>query len=577
MIRRLALWLSLALLALVPTGLWARSLTIARFDAEIAVQKSGDLYVTETIVPRFEGAWNGIYRTIPVVYQTPQGFRYDLLLDLISVTDGADHPLRHESSREGNYRKVKIWVPGAQDATRTVVLRYRVPNGLKFWDTYDELYWNVTGDEWEVPIESASAVVTLPDAVRGVKVLAWTGPYGSRASDATTEVQGPVVRVKTKHGLGFKEGLTIAVAWDPGVVQRPSVVDRSWLFLRANSPLFIPVGVLVVMLLIWRRLGRDPRLRPIVTQYEPPAGMTPAEVGALTDESADMRDITATIVDLAVRGYLEIEEYEEPQLLGLWQSKSYAFRLRKGKESWEGLAPHEQSVLGALFKQGSADYVTLSDLRNRFYTHLPTIKDNIFRGLLTKKCYRSRPDHLRRAYLVGGMVVGGAIAWLGSMAVSAGGASPVPMVAAGILTGLVIIAVGWFMPARTTAGGRALEGVLGFEEFLSRVEGDRLQRVEMTPALFEKFLPYAMALGVEDRWAAAFADIYRQPPEWYHGRSFTDFQPRAFTSSLNHMAAAAGSAMSSAPRSSGGSGFGGGGGGGGSSGGGFGGGGGGGF
>ena len=159
------------------------------------------------------------------------------------------------------------------------------------------------------------------------------------------------------------------------------------------------------------------------------------------------------------------------------------------------------------------------------------------------------------------------------------GMAPFPFILAGILTGAIICVFGWFMPARTATGARTLEGVLGFEDFLAHVESDRFNRMIKTPEMFEKFLPFAMALGVERNWSKAFQNIYTQPPSWYQGGSFgSSFYPYMFVNNLNTMSSAASSVMTSAPRSSGGSGFGdGGSGGGGSSGGGFGGGGGGGF
>src|SRR5690606_7899813 len=134
--------------------------------------------------------------------------------------------------------------------------------------------------------------------------------------------------------------------------------------------------------------------------------------------------------------------------------------------------------------------------------------------------------------------------------------TPGPAVFGGLLSGVVVIGFGLFMPARTVAGTRALEGVLGFEEFLDRVESDRFERVVLSPELFEKYLPHAMALGVEERWTRAFADIYREPPRWYRGAGGADvFHSGAFVRDLGDMTRQAGTAMSSSPRSSSGSGF----------------------
>src|SRR5665811_2177663 len=118
-----------------------RSMEIERFDATIKVESSGWVDVREEIQVRFDGDWNGIYRTIPVEYRTPQGFSYSLFLDDVGVMGPGGETYDFTSSRAGQYRKLKIRVPGASNATRTVFIHYRVPNALKFWDEYDELYW----------------------------------------------------------------------------------------------------------------------------------------------------------------------------------------------------------------------------------------------------------------------------------------------------------------------------------------------------------------------------------------------------------------------------------------------------
>jgi uncharacterized membrane protein len=327
---------------------------------------------------------------------------------------------------------------------------------------------------------------------------------------------------------------------------------------------------------LWHTRGRDPHLRPISTRYDPPEGLTPAEVGTLIDNSADMRDITATIVDLAVRGYLRIEEQKKEQMLGLWSSNEYVFHMRNEPKKGEGLKRHERELLEALFRKGGRPTVKVSDLENEFYKTLPKLRDHIFEALLYRRYYLSRPDTMKKAYVIGGIVVAGLLFVGAGILSETTGMSHGTGVLAAILTGLVIVIFGTVMPARTLEGARALEGVLGFEEFLGRVESDRMERMVRSPELFEKYLPFAMALGVEKNWAAAFAGIYTSQPEWYSGGHYPTFHPHSFVSNLGRMSTAASAAMVSAPRSSGGSGFGGGGGGG-FSGGGFGGGGGGGF
>ena len=405
----------------------------------------------------------------------------------------------------------------------------------------------------------------------GVRATAFRGVQGSTEA-AAAAVEPGAVRVTTDRDLGFREGLTAVVGWDPGVVRRPTVVEKTAAAVYSNLPLAIPPLVLLGMLRLWRARGRDPELAPIATRYDPPEWMTPAELGTLVDGKPDMRDITATIVDLAVRGFLHIEQTENEVLFGLFSNKDYRFTLRKPRDEWRGLKDHERGLLDALFS-GGLETVELSDLKNKFYKHLPALREGLYKMLVARGFYTARPDRVRILYIVAGAVGGGALAVASGTIMTALGMQPVAGVAAGILSGVIVMLFGWIMPARTISGTRELEKVLGFQEFLSQVEGDRLKRMVQTPEMFEKYLPYAMALAVEENWARAFDGISQQPPQWYTGPGGVHaFRPSAFTSDLGRMSTQAAAAMSSSPRSSGGSGFSGG-----SSGGGFGGGGGGGF
>lgn len=533
----------------------ARSFVLSRFDVELQVLSGGELLVTETVSPRFEGAWNGIERLIPIEYRTPQGFNYTLLLDQVSVTDEQGAPLAFDSSRERHYRNFKIWIPGATDATRTFVLKYLVRNGLKFFEDHDELYWNVTGDEWDVPIEQASVRIILPPQATGVRAQAFTGAYGAREQAASVTILGSGIEMRMTRPLGFREGLTAVVGWDKGLVTAPTVLDQTRMTLVSNWPLGIPVLVLLVMYRLWSVRGKDPRLRPIAVRYEPPDHLAPAEIGTLVDESPDTRDITATVVDLAVRGYLRIIERKAEHLFGLWSSLDYLFQRMKPRQEWAALPAFERLLLEALFRDSEADEVLLSSLENRFYKSLPGIHDAIFQSLQHRQYYARRPDRVKQGYLVGGVALGILLTIALAALADRWGMAPLTALAAGLASGVIVVGFGRIMPARTQNGTRALEGVLGFEEFLTRVEVDRFDRLIKTPELFEKFLPYAMALGVEKNWANAFAAIVMNAPAWYQGHDLSQFNTRGFTSRMGDMAARTGSTMTSAPRSSGGSGF----------------------
>jgi uncharacterized membrane protein YgcG len=561
----------LALFFFLAAPLSAKERRLLKFYSQIDVLSDSSVDVTENITFQFIGGpWQGVYRYIPVEYSGPRGLNFTLFLDVKRVTDESGHKLKFESSHERQNLKLQIFVPNADDSTRTISIEYVVTDALRFFDDHDEFYWNITGDEWPIPIEDAGAAIVLPDGTSNIRANVFTGAYRSSGRNATSRISGTGVDVRTTGTLGIHEGLTVAVAFDKGTVREPTAFSRFFLYFRSNWPFGLPIVVFALMFWLWWTRGRDPRLLPIAAQYEPPDKLTPGEVGTLVDNSVDMRDITASIVDLAVRGYLVIEEKKEDHLLGLTSSKEYIFHLKKPQAEWASLKPHEQELLGGLFSSGNAgDTVSLSELHNRFYQNIAGIKSQIFGSLVGQDYYKRRPDSVRSGYIGLGIVCGIILVGGGGAASANLGMAPLPFFVAGILTAIIICGFGWFMPVRTQVGSRALGQILGFEDFLNHVEAERYNRMIKTPEMFEKFLPFAMALGVEKNWSKAFQGIYTQPPQWYQGGYGPGFYPYLFVNDLNTMSYQAGSVMSSAPRSSGGSGFSGDGGGGGFSGGGF--------
>lgn len=561
----------LVLLGATPGAAFAqgRTLTLEEFNATVSVQEDGTLDIVESLRFRFDGSWNGVFRSIPVEMEDSRGLRTRLFLDIRAVVDGSGNSLEYELSREGRNRQIKIWVPNAQDRRETVTIRYEVANGLRFFENHDELYWNVTGNEWEVPIERAVARIVLPEGASEKRASAFTGAWGATGNDATiTEIdEGYFFET---DDLAFREGMTVVVGWAPGLVTRPTAVDKGFLLLRANWPLFVPFLSFVLMWRLWVARGKDPKRRPIAPRYEPPEGFTPGTSGTLVDNTVDMRDITATLVDLAVRGYLRIEEEEQGRLERIFSSNDYRFvRLDKDRSPLER---HEVRLLDGLFDGKKS--VTTDDLENSFYRVIPKIKNAIFEQLVEDGCYAKRPDKVQGGYIGGGIALGvvstGFFLFLSSIA----GAAPLAAIIGGIGTGLPVVLFGLFMPARTVRGARMMEEILGFEEFLERVDSDRFRRMIKGPEQFEAYLPFAMALKVDKQWAKAFEAMYAEAATrntgWYVGRNGpSSFSPSNLVSNLSSVSDRTSSAMASAPRSSssssgfGGGGFSGGGGGGG--------------
>ena len=565
-----------ALLALLVCALagaaQAKSWRVADFQDNIVVAQDGTAVVTERISLAFEGEFHGIHRTIPIEYPGPNGANYELFLTVTSVTDGSGGNLKYDSSTSNGARDLKIYIPDAVDATRTVEITYRVRNGTRFFDDHDEFYWSVTGNDWPVPIDHVAATVRFPDAAAGsLRAQAFTGVYGSTQRDATSTVDGAEARFETNNPLPMRGGMTIDVYVPKDILKEPGSLTKFFWFLGGNPIVFLPVVTLVGMFALWWHKGRDPDAGvSVAPMYEPPTGISPAEAGTLLDDSIHPRDITSTIVDLAVRGYIKIEETSEKTLI--FTHKDYLFHLLKPREQWGAdLVPHERVMLENVFAGGAE--TRLSSLKNRFYTAVPMIRQDIMAALKTKGIYLLDPESAN------GYSVGVAVAILVPFGIFqflgwANFFTSAPL----LIVCIPLSAVIWWlfarvMTAKTVKGARTRVAVLGFQEFMNRVDADRLK--VMPPTTFEKFLPYAMALGVEHHWAQAFSGIVKDPPQWYVGPGgyVGAFNPIFFSSSMNSMASDMHQVFVSAPRaSSSGSGFGSGGfggGGGGFSGGGF--------
>jgi uncharacterized membrane protein YgcG len=557
---RAALAALFALVLAAPAGAEA----IRDFGVEIFLDADGSFRVAERIVYDFGNERrHGIYRDVPVRYERSLG-GYHIALELEAVTDEAGGDLPYKLSRKGNHLRIRVGDPHRKiTGQHEYRISYRVRRATLFFEDHDELYWNVTGTGWPAPIERAAADVYLPPGLSAseVRLGCFTGRHGSRETECGAERRVEAVRFMALRPLSKGEGLTVVVGLPKGIVREPMLWER--ILARFGDYggfwLLLPFVSLVGMHQMWRTHGRDPGgPDSIPVRYAPPDGLTPAEVGTLADEKADLADITATILDLAVRGYLSIEEIEGASFL-FFSSRDY--RLKRERPADGALKKHERRVTSGLFEKGGE--VLVSSLKNKFHKHLPGIKKALYEQLSgPRRYFPTSPESVRTAWTIGGVVV----AALCVPAFFLGEGSLAAALALGS-TGLIVLAYSRVMPRRTRKGRRTYDEVLGFEEFVRRVDADRLQRLDArTSENFEKILPYAIVLGVGDEWAEAFAGIYTEPPDWYRSSTYgRGFHPRHFVSDVGQSLNTIGQTLSSTPSGSGSSGFGGGG----SSGGGF--------
>lgn len=305
-----------------------------------------------------------------------------------------------------------------------------------------------------------------------------------------------------------------------------------------------PLGLLVWLILKWRHSGRDPKGRgTIVAQYEAPDHLRPTLLGVLIDEKVDLHEISAALVDLAERGYIHIKELPKK-----WGSDDYEFTKKKEFVNDASLHPYERELLTALF--GTHASRKLSDIKNKFYTHIPTIKEKLYNQITQLGYFESNPDKKRRTYRNIGLVLL-VLGFVGS-----GLLIGFPL----FISAVILLIFSQLMPKRTPKGVFATEHALGFKDYLYTAERYRVQK--LTPELFEKFLPYAMVFKIEKEWAAKFKDIYKGSPEWYEGvntHGFTSILLASHLSSLNTSAAQTFASTPGGSSASGSSGFSGGG------------------
>ncbi len=536
---------------------------IRDFGAVIKVSTDASVSVSEKISYDFGAiAKHGIYRYIPIKYQNGL-VNYNLNISKIDVAYD-----NFTTSRGDGKLTIKIGdADKLIDGVHLYSINYLVKKAIGYFSDYDELYWNVTGNGWLVNIDNVKVELVLPKAIakENLRVACYAGAIGStkKCSDQVLESNGAglVTGVSfSQSNLQAGEGLTIAVGWPKGIVKQPTAWDKFWMMIADNIIFALPVLVFIFMFWLWWTRGRDPKGQgTIIAEYDPPAGLSPSQVGALIDDDVSNSDLSAEIIQLAVLGYLKIEKLTEKVIL--WDKEDY--KLIKLKEAGEDLKSAEKFLLSKLFF--GQNEIKLSELNNKFYDEWAEAKIRIMNEITKLGFYQTSPDKVKSKYTgigIGVMFVGVIIIW-------ASKGINLPAITIG-LSGLIVIAFGRIMPARTVSGVSVREKALGFKEYLNVAEKARLEfhnAPAKTPERFEKILPYAIALGVEKKWAKEFEGIYNTQPKWYSDPAMNNFSALMFVGALHNFNASAGSTLQSSPQSN--NAFSGGSGGGGFSGGGF--------
>lgn len=551
----------LLVLGFVPSGSQAQNTTenIAKFDVAISIEASGNILVKESISYDFgSNQRRGIFRNIPVKYDA-RGGNYNLRLENINVTDDTGKPLTFTTTRDGDDLSIKI---GDADiyltGLHTYVISYETDRALNFFDDHDELYWNAIGDEWGVTILSASSSVTTPVPSDQVKATCFTGTTGSTDKNCEISQNGNTVTY-TAGQLQPNNGLTIVAGLPKGVIHELTTSEKILRAIQDNWILGLPLIVFLLMFRLWKRYGKNPKGKTTITaQYEAPHNLTPLEVGTLVDYSANNQDLSAEIIYLATKGYIHINRIETTKLLVL---KGHDYELKKLKDAGPELNEVDKMLLEGLFE--SSNDIKLSELAKNisFGKELQKIKKKVAESLVKDKYFPRNPWTIAIICVIIGIILGiwGSIFMAAIFGFYGGLASAI--------SGLIIAGFGFLMPNRTVKGVEARALILGLKEYMNVAEKDRMKfhnAPEKNPQLFEKLLPFAIALKVDKAWAKQFEEIYKSNPSWYSDSSGHAFNAYFLSSSLGDFSSSLNSAVASTTTSasSGGSGFSGGGGGG---------------
>jgi hypothetical protein len=602
---------------------------ILSFRSDIEVQADSTLRVTETIRVNAEGRdiRHGIYRDFPTRYAL-RGRTVRVGFEVDGVErDGRAEPWSRERISNGVRLRIGAGDVDLPEGMHTYVIRYRTSRQLRFGPDFDELYWNVTGNGWMFPIDSAEARVRLPQPVPFRENNVYTGAQGSQGHDAMVVLERPgEIVLRTTTTLSPYEGFTVSVTWQKGVVTAPPPPSAAsqWLldFGGFAAAILALAGLAAFYFYAWKRAGRGPVPGTVVPGFAPPEGMSAAAIRYVRRMRYDNRNFAAAIVESGVRGKLRLEEGE-----GGWFSKG-VMTIHETGDASDMPAP-ERDMLGRLFGGGSsiemdkANHATFraaqsaleGGLKEAYFGRLfLTNKGWAWAGLVLMLAAMLFVGTVVEAIdpyaepgaafvpwlgfllMIGSLWAGkysrlaltGGSWWLAALAILLGlGGLAFVVMAFGLVAmsgeaGFVLamlspllalplaISAFWWMAAPTKEGRKVMDEIAGFERYLSVTEEDRLETLhppEKTPELFERYLPHAIALGVENRWAGKFASVLaaasadpsRQGSQvgWYVGSQNVWSNPGMFATAVGASLVSSTAAASTAPGSSSGSGGGG--------------------
>jgi len=504
-----ALFVALFAFLLAPAAL-ARE-EISSFDSAIEVQRDGDVIVTETlrVISEGEQIRRGIFRNLPRFYVDADNARLAYGYRVLDVQrDGRDE--RYDTETEGNAFRIII---GDEDifldnGPHTYVIRYEVKNQIRYFDSYDEIYWNVTGNNWNFPIVHARAVITLPAGANVTQTAAYTGTVGATGRDFTYTAAGDTHTFETTDPLDSGEGLTVAVGFAKGLIDPPSASDRGGVWWQRYGALTVLgmslVGLFSFLYRGFNRVGRDPPKGPVFARYEPPQGYSPAAAHHIYYRSVNgHRALIATLMNLAVKGRITIDATDKKKTV-----------LTRNSGTVPGIAHEDDMLINGIF--GGGTQKTLGGTYDSGFTTAYTTFQSALARNYGEQYFRWNIGYTLTAIGITMLV----IMISAFMVVQWTVWHTLGIVALAALNAVFL----YLMPAPTQKGQAIYSEIEGFRLYMEKAEKLQLNAVQpgssqpppMTKERYETFLPYAVALDVEDPWTRYFEHVLPQEAASYH-------------------------------------------------------------
>lgn len=540
---------------------YAEFFVIKNYNIDVTVKKDAVLEIKEELYVNFTEERHGIFRKIPYIFKLksnqfetadrPLSLSGNYKYDIYDVNVPGENVKIY---KEGNYLIIRIGDPDKYVyGDKKYTIYYKVYGGINFFQNHSEFYWNLAGNQWEVPIEKVEAYVFLPTPIdlQEDNFFVYTGQYGRKETNAEYTFDGKVLSIKTLRPLNPYEAVTVGIKFPKDYLTQGSFFLNSWLFLVNNSIFFIPVIAFCILFTSWWLIGKDDSSVRMV-YYKPPPDITPAEAGVVIDDNVENRDVISLLFYWAANGYMEIQEVEDETAL-IFKKKDYI--LVKLKDLPEDAKVYEKIMFNGLFP-ASTSFCKVSSLKDEFYIIMNMTKTALEQTIDAMKFYTSSRTIAKLVKVFA--IIMGFVSFIVGMSYKR-----IDIVVSLLATSVIIFVFSIILPKKTSKGLKVFQILSGFKDFVKKVEKPRLEMLlKEDAAYFDKTLPYAIALGVGDKWAEKFENLIAEPPSWYKGYDYKTFSTVSFVNSINSCISNMNSVFTSAPPSagSGGSGFSGGGG-----------------